>query len=256
MFDVFMDIFTYRDSALRRVDARIKLTAMLAAVLVVILSARPFLPLSFFALSISFMLGFGMPGRLLLLRMLVPAGVAVMLGLLQSLLIGSTPAFSWNVAGWHISMYTEGITHGILLGSRVLGATSIILLLSSSTPAHEIFHALRWMKVPADWVEIAMLMYRYTFILIDLASDMSSAQRLRLGYSRMDRALASAGNLAGTVIIRAADQALRTHEAMLLRGYDGKLAFGPMPPLGIIGVAKTFGCILMLTGLYYLAGRN
>ena len=256
MFNVFMDILTYRVSALRRVDARIKLLAALSAVFVVIISARPVLPLSLCALSISFMLGFGMPARFLALRMLAPVGIVIVLALLQSLLIGSTPVWSWNIAGRHISLYREGMEHGMLIGSRVLGATSIIMFLSSSTPAYEIFHALRWMRMPAEWVETAMLMYRYTFILLDLASDMNAAQRLRLGYSNMKKSLASAGNLAGTVIIRAADQALQTHDAMRLRGYNGSFAFKPMSPLGIAGAAKTMFCILALAGLYYWTGRS
>jgi cobalt/nickel transport system permease protein len=58
-----------------------------------------------------------------------------------------------------------------------------------------------------------------------------SAQRTRLGYSTVKRSLSSVGVLAGTVITRSMDQAMRTYEAMTLRGYQGSMPFGPMPGL-------------------------
>jgi hypothetical protein len=39
------------------------------------------------------------------------------------------------------------------------------------------------------------------------------------------------GVLAGTVIARSLDQAIRTHEAMTLRGYEGQFPFGPHPEM-------------------------
>ena len=120
---------------------------------------------------------------------------------------------------------------GVLLGSRVLGAVSVMLLLSSVTPAYKIFGALRWFHVPEGWVEIALLVYRYTFVLLDQTADIASAQRVRLGYSSLGRSLSSAGVLAGTVVARSMDQAMRTYEAMTLRGYQGRLPMGPLAEL-------------------------
>ena len=69
----------------------------------------------------------------------------------------------------------EGALHGALLGTRVLGAVSVLLLLSSTARAHQIFNALRWFGVPKGWVEVGMLMYRYIFMLLDLAADVMNA---------------------------------------------------------------------------------
>jgi cobalt/nickel transport system permease protein len=118
----------------------------------------------------------------------------------------------------------------MLLGAKVLGAVSVTLLLCSVTPAHKIFHALRRMHVPRGWVEIAMLMYRYIFSLLDHASEGAAAQRLRLGYAGVRRSVASLGTLAGTVLVRSFDQARQTHDAMTLRGYTGDFPFAPVAP--------------------------
>ena len=113
-----------------------------------------------------------------------------------------------------------------LAGSRRL---IVILLFGSVTPAHKIFQGLRWFRVPEGWVEIALLVYRYTFTLLEQTADVAAAQSLRLGYSSPRRTISSVGVLAGTVITRSMDQAVRTYEAMVLRGYQGSFPFGSLP---------------------------
>jgi cobalt/nickel transport system permease protein len=58
-----------------------------------------------------------------------------------------------------------------------------------------------------------------------------AAQRVRLGYCGLKRSLNSLGVLSGVVIVKSLEQAQRTHEAMLARGYKGHTPFGPMPAL-------------------------
>ncbi len=255
IFEVFMDIFTYRDNFLRRLDARTKLVIALAAVLAVICSKNPLFPVSVFSACLIGMIFLKMPGQLLLLRITVPLGMAVVLAVLQSLLIGTTPVFVFHIAALKISIMREGLLQGILIGARVMGATSAVLLLSACTPAYEVFHALRWFRMPKEWVETAVLTYRYTFILLDLASDIGAAQRLRLGYSRLDRSLSSGGTLAGMVIIRAVDQALKTHAAMVLRGYRGQAVLGPLPALKAVDLLLVTGVVAVLACACLIAGR-
>jgi cobalt/nickel transport system permease protein len=172
------------------------------------------------------------PLRLLLMRLGAPMGVVAVLVVLQSFTVQGTPFFSTSILGWRVVASWEGLYRGLVLGARVLASVSVIVLLSSATPAHKIFHALRCFGLPEAWVEIALLMYRYTFALVDQACDVAAAQRVRLGYSTVRRSLSSAGVLAGTVLTRSIDQAMRTHEAMTLRGYDGKILFCALPGMG------------------------
>lgn len=255
MLNLFMDIFTYRDNFLRRFDARGKLAIALAAVLAVICSKHPLFPAAVCAASLLGMLYLKMPFRLLLIRLSVPVGMAIILAALQALLIGPTPVFIFHVAALKVAIMREGLRQGLLFGSRVMGATSVVLLLSACTPAYEVFHALRWLRAPREWVETAILMYRYTFILLDLTSDISAAQKLRMGYSRLDRSLSSAGALAGMVIIRSVDQALMTHEAMILRGYKDRVLFGPMPALKFADLMIVIGVVAVLVWACLGLGR-
>jgi cobalt/nickel transport system permease protein len=231
MFELFSDIFTCRDNALRRIDPRPKLVAAFAAIVTVILSTHVALPLAVFAACLLTLAILRMPMKLVLLRLAAPLGVALMVLALQTLLIGETPLARWPVAGAHLTLFREGLDRGVLIASRVLGAVSVMLLLSFVTPAHQIFNSLRWFRVPTGWVEIAMLMYRYVFALIELTDDMVEAQRLRLGYDGARRSLSSLGTLAGAVTLRSLEQAIHTHEAMMVRGYRGSIPFGPLPHL-------------------------
>jgi cobalt/nickel transport system permease protein len=229
MFELFSDIFACRDNFLTRIDPRVKLVTAVVLIIAAVLSTKAFFPLTVLVFCLSVMIGLGMPARLILLRIAGPIGIVAVLIVLQTFLSGVTPIFSQDFLYWKFTATEEGLKRGSVLGSRVLGAVSVMILLSSVTPAYKIFNALRWFKVPDAWVEIALLVYRYTFSLIDQISDVILAQSTRLGYSSVRKSLNSVGVLAGTVITRSMDQAMRTYEAMTLRGYQGSMPFGPLP---------------------------
>jgi cobalt/nickel transport system permease protein len=113
--------------------------------------------------------------------------------------------------------------------------------------------ALRWARVPNTWIEIALLMHRYLHLFATQAACVVSAQKIRLGYSRFRLAFRSAGTLAGLVILRSLDQAERTHEAMVARGYRGTMPLRSLPPLprsqaaiaglGVIVIVAAYGFV-------------
>jgi cobalt/nickel transport system permease protein len=250
MLDLFSDIFAYRDHSWTRMDPRGKLVLSLAAILGVILSTRMVFPLAVFAFCLGAMLCLRLPARLVLARLAAPLGIVVVLILLQSLFFGRTKVFSFSLLGIEWVLKQEGGWRGLLMGSKVLGAVSVMLLLSLVTPAHKIFHALLWFRIPRGWVEIAMLMYRYVFSLLDDTADVAAAQKVRLGYRGIKRSLSSCGALAGAVIIRSLDQATHTREAMIIRGYKGSIPFGPMPAMGWMDRLRIAGFSALLAAVY------
>lgn len=231
MFDLFSDIFAFRDHPWTRLDPRLKLLMTLVALCCVLLSTRVILPLFFLGLCLTGMAVLRTPARLIFLRLIVPLGMAAVLVLIEALTQGKTGLFTISIWGISITFWREGVLHGLFMGSRVIGAVSVLLFFSVVTPAHTVFSALRWFRIPSGWVEIAMLMYRYTFALLDRASDVAAAQKVRLGYSGIAHSLSSFGRLAGIVLIHSFDQATRTYEAMLLRGYKEMIPSPPLPPM-------------------------
>ncbi len=232
MFDLFSDIFTYRDNTLTRIDPRVKLVIALAALVGVVTAERIVLPLFVFGICLATIVALRIPAKLAAARLAAPLSIVAVLVVIQTFVTGTTPIFTITLGGWQFMAKAEGLRQGALLGSRVLGAVSVVFLLSIVTPAHRIFQALLWFRISRNWLEIAILMYRYIFVLMDRVSDLASAQRLRLGYTTRGRALRSFTALAGATIIHSLEQSQRTHDAMRLRGYRGTMPFGPLPLLG------------------------
>lgn len=255
MFELLSDIFTYRENRLTAIDPRVKLGVALAAILLVLFSGRPALPLLVAGAALATMAALRFPLRVVAARLSIPAG---MVGVVFVLRLFTTPGeslFTMDVVGVVLSATREGLQLGALAAARVLGATSVLVLLGMVAPAHALFRALLWFRVPGSLVEIGLLMYRFIFVLLDIAADMTTAQTLRLGYCGAARALRSAGTLAGAVLVKSLDQAARTSEAMVLRGYAGTMPAGTLRPLprrealGLLGV-------LAVLGFAYLASEG
>jgi cobalt/nickel transport system permease protein len=217
MFDVFSDIFARRDNALTRIDPRAKLVAAVSVIILVILSDNMLMPLATALVCLVTMPALGIPVVLIAVRLLPPLAIVSVLVVLKTFLTTGSVIFTITILGHNFCATQEGLKIGLVMGSRVVGAVSVIILLSAVTPADKVFQALRWFGVPEAWVEIALLVYRYVFVVADQTADVIAAQKVRLGYSSLRRSMSSLSQVAGTVVVRSMDQAMRTYEAMTLR---------------------------------------
>lgn len=222
---IFSDIFAHRDNYLSRIHVRVKLLFTLASVILIISSQGVFLPVAMSIFSLAILSTISIPLRLLSFRMLAPLWIAAVLMVIQLFSSGEQSLFELQVFFWRLTAYREGLERGALLASKVLGAGSMLIFLSMTTPANQIFACLRSFRVPPHWVEVAMFTYRYIFVFIDDLTNVKDAQRLRLGYSNWRRGMNSFGILAGSVLLSAYDQANSTFQAMRLRGYTGEMPY-------------------------------
>lgn len=196
----------------------------------------------------------GAPLRLVLLRFSPALLMAGALLVLKTFMTQGEPVYSFTLFSWTLTATREGAAEGVLIASRIAGALSVIQFLAVITPAHQIFRSLLWFGFSKGWVEVAMLMYRYTFNLFETAAEMGAAQRVRLGFSSPSRSLSSLGSLAGAVLLRSIEQSQRSYESMTARGYRGNMPFDPMPPLraGDIGVGAVSA--MAISAIFILAG--
>ncbi len=207
LHEIFSDHFAQRVNYLTEVDARAKMLFVAAAIIIVVSSRHPYVPLIVFLLSLIFLLGARIPPRIILFRVAAPLGIAGVILFMQ--------IFFYGMA--------EGLTRGFLIMAKVIGATSLIIFLSMTTPVNKLLNAARWFKVPDTWIEIAMLSYRYSFVLLEDAVTITNAQKARLGYSSLARGLRSFGELMGSTVIRTYDRSGAVYESMVLRGYNGTM---------------------------------
>lgn len=220
--DVFNDTFAQRENYLTAIDARIKILFVAGSLTLSLCSTAHLLPLLMAGLCSSLLLSIRTPPKIILLRLCAPLGITLVVFALQFFSYGTTPLLKCRIFGFNLIGYCEGLGRGVLTVSKVLGAVSLVIFLSMTTPFNKLLAAGRYFKISRTALEIASLTYRYIFVLLDEITTIRDAQRVRLGYKNMLRGLRSMGELAGASVIKAYDQAVAIEEAMMLRGYNEK----------------------------------
>lgn len=143
-----------------------------------------------------------------------------------SILIGvATVAVSVGWAdGPRLSVTGAGLTMARDLALRATAAVLAMFVLATTTPMIDLFGALRKARIPAPLVEIASLVYRLTFGLLESAGAVHAAQVARLGYVNRRTAMRSAAMAVGAVFVRALTGADRLESGLAGRGFEDSLA--------------------------------
>ncbi|WP_036920993.1 cobalt ECF transporter T component CbiQ [Propionicicella superfundia] len=141
---------------------------------------------------------------------------------LVSILIGvATVAVSvaWDGA-LVVRVTPEGVATAGNLLIRALAATLAMFVLACSTPMVDLLEGLRRAHLPDALVEIAALVYRFTFGLLESAGAIHAAQEARLGYATRRAAMRSASMGVAVLFVRAWERARRLEAGLAGRGYE------------------------------------
>ncbi len=143
---------------------------------------------------------------------------------------------------------------GSLVGHALAGGAAV-LLLATTTPMSDLLPALRRARVPAAVVEVASVVYRLLFVLLDSLRAVREAQAARMGYSSLRRSYRSSGALAAAVLTRAWDRARRMQEGMAGRGMETGLRVLPevLPSSRLFLAATAAGLAAIVTTSAVLA---
>lgn len=233
-------------------DGRIKLLLLIAALLLNLTAGGVQTSLLLLLLAAALIRGAGVPGPAFYRRMLVPTLLAMVALVTQLFWVqqGATlVAFSFGPVG--VLITSGGLERGLEIALRILGGMGVLLFFSLTTPLPELLRAARFFRCPPVLVELALIMYRYIFLLLEEGIRIRSAQRSRLGYVDLRRSLRSGGMLGGMLVLRSYDRAERSFAAMRCRGYCGAL---PAPRPGPVP-GRDWGMLvvgwLVLLGLYF-----
>jgi len=207
-------------SKLNSLDPRLKLVFSLLGLLIMVSTSKALLPLAVtFLAGLVLVLG-GTPWSYLGKRMLPAFYIGSVVLITQIFLFGSTPLFQYNWSFGQVVGYREGLEHGFLLMSRILGAMSLMVFLTATSTINQLIFAAAWLKVPHSMIEIMTIAYRYIFVLLEEAERIHQAQKVRLGHQNWKSSLKSFGNLGGMVILRVFDKSNKLFSAMRCRGYQ------------------------------------
>lgn len=172
--------------------------------------------------------------------------IALFSGSGDSLVQVSVSGFSWTI-------YKSGITLALNIFLRVESALSCLFFLVLTTSITDLSIILRRAHVPRVLVEISMLIYRYIFVFLEVAEQMSIAQKMRLGEGGWLRRIRGLALLAGNLFIRTLEQGERTFVAMNARGYDGNIRVLedlPKPRSLVLVAIALFEIALVITVFY------
>jgi cobalt/nickel transport system permease protein len=208
------------ESPLRRLDPRWKLAALVPAACAV--AALRTLPAALLALAGAVVLvligrlqGHWYLGRLGALALALLLFVA----LLPILLEGPGPA--WDLGPVRFSLH--GLAVALVLCSKALAIVSLMLVLLATAPLDATLKATHALWVPGTVVQLVLLTYRYTFLIAEELGRLRIALRVRGYRTRADmHSYRTVGHVAGTLLVRSHERALRVGQAMRCRGFDGR----------------------------------
>jgi cobalt/nickel transport system permease protein len=146
-----------------------------------------------------------------------------------------------------LSITRESINTGFFILCRVIGGMSALLFIALTTPMTDLFVVMRKCRVPDFVIDLAMIIYRTIFILMDQVRQIYHAQVMRLGYSTWRESITTFASMCGATFIASWDEGDDLIRAMDARCYDGKFALmGESRPAGFRSVAAL--CLFIASG--------
>ncbi|MEV6653273.1 cobalt ECF transporter T component CbiQ [Streptomyces sp. NPDC051219] len=122
-----------------------------------------------------------------------------------------------------VTLAPDGAVHAGQLLLRTSAASLGVLLFAFTTPVSDVLPRLVRAGVPAPVVDVALVMYRISFLLLDAVTRIRQAQAARLGHTTRAATWRSLAGLGATAFVRAFDRAERLQSGLAGRGYDGTL---------------------------------
>ena len=130
------------------------------------------------------------------------------------------PSWAW---GW-VHMSFRGLELAAVFWCKGLAIVSLVLVALATTPLHSLLQAAQALRIPRVLVHVLLLTQRYVFYLVHEFSRMRTALRVRGFRNRATmHSYRTIGHVAGTLLVRSSEQAVRVGHAMRCRGFDGKL---------------------------------
>lgn len=160
--------------------------------------------------------------------------------------------YGMSFAGLTVSVTQNGIGLAALVLLRSAAGLFVVLFFASSTPVPHIFNALARAGLPDYIAETTVLVYRYSFMVLEQSAQMTNAAACRLGFTGLRTSVKTTGVLAANLFIRSLEFAERSQCALQSRNYRGEFPVFRKPAhLNVQWV----GCSLVALAAVYLIGN-
>ncbi len=127
------------------------------------------------------------------------------------------------VGSHYLAVSVSSLVYAIRLIVVSLASISCLYFLTLTTPLLDLLAVLRRLHCPWIIIELMMLIYRYIFVLLDMALAITTAQECRLGNRNAKTAIQAMGLMLSVLLVRALNKSSLLFDAMESRCYDGEI---------------------------------
>ena len=174
--------------------------------------------------------------------------------------ISRTPLdlFAIPLGDWYLTSSYHAFWYSLQLIMTALSCVSCLYFLSFNTPMTDILDTLRRLHCPRIMIELMLLIYRFIFVLMNVALEITTAQNSRLGNKDYRTSLHCFSSMVSVLLVRSLKQANALYDAMEARCYDGtiRVLSEHYPPRKqhILMIAVFDACLTLLILLIKLKG--
>jgi cobalt/nickel transport system permease protein len=224
---MFSEDVAARPGLLQRLDPRVKLLTLLGLLVVAaFLRSVPVLAAMYLAtIGLAAASRVSLPFFVKRVWLFIPifTGIVVLPATLNVITAGDivVPLGTWF--GHELGVTSEGLHGATIIVVRVATSISLVVLLTLTTPWNRLLAALRSVRVPAMFVLVIGMAYRYLFHLLGSVNEMYLARRARTvtldSHATSGRKFVAA--TAGALFGKAHATSEEVYQAMVSRGYTG-----------------------------------
>lgn len=127
------------------------------------------------------------------------------------------------VGSWTIYISKSGAELASVLASRSLASFACLAFILLTIPFAEMMHVLRRLRVPVLITELLLVMYRFVFVIWEVAGKLWIGQQSRGGYGGIRAGLRDGGMLVKQLFIRTLQRYQQLSVGLAARGFQGEL---------------------------------
>jgi cobalt/nickel transport system permease protein len=214
----YLDTLSYKKTFVHRLDPRVKILVSFFFILFVV--SLPKYELSalmpFFIYPVFLLAAGEIPFGAVAKKILFISPFAIFIGIINPLIDTSVimKPFGVPVTGGWISFLS------IIVKFILTVSTALLLIAVTSFPG--ICEALERLKLPKIFVIQLLFLYRYLFVLLDVALRMIRAREAR-SFGNRGKEIKTFIRLISVLLVRSVERAERIYQAMLSRGFRGEI---------------------------------
>lgn len=216
-----------RHSRYAKINPALKVWGCVILLVLCVLARSPWPPLTLFFIMAALTVSGGIHLHNYLTLFALPAVFLLLSGLALMWNFSDVPEGVANLPffGQYLVLLPAAQANARLVMARALGAVSCLYFMSLSTPMPELLSTLRKAHVPGIMIELAILIYRYIFIMFSTYHSMKNAAASRLGFGGLRRSIPTTGAIYAGLLGQSFRRAGACFDAMESRCYNGEFHF-------------------------------